>query len=46
MNYDDITFILKSSRVANFASIVKIVTMFVKTTLKGSKKLKELESMR
>ena len=34
---------LKRARVANFADIIKIATMFTKTTFKGSKKLKESE---
>ena len=43
-NYDAIAFISKYLyfRVANFADI-KIVTMFIETTFKDSKKLKELE---
>ena len=34
------TFILRSPRVANFADITRIATMFIKTTFKDSKKLK------
>ena len=30
-------------RVANFADIIKIASMFIKTTFKDSKKLKELK---
>ena len=47
-NYDIIIFILKyfylrKLRVAIFADIIKIVTMFTKTSLKTQKMLKELE---
>ena len=47
-NYDVITlfqllFILRRSRVDIFADIIKLVTMFIKTIFKGTKKLKELE---
>ena len=47
-NYDVLTFIskylfLRRPRVANSADIIKIATMFIKTTFKDSKKLKELE---
>ena len=38
-------FILRSSWVANFADIIKIVTMFIKKSLKTQKNLKELEIM-
>ena len=38
-------FILKRPRVAIFAGTIKIVTMFIKTIFKDSKKLKELEIM-
>ena len=49
-NYDVITFIskylfLRRPRVAIFADIIKIVTMFVKTICKDSKMSKELEIM-
>ena len=49
-NYDVITFIskylfLRRPRVAIFADIIKIVTMFVKTIRKDSKTSKELEIM-
>ena len=49
MNYDVITFTssyiyLKTPRVANFADIIKIVTIFIWTTFKDWKKLKELEN--
>ena len=42
-NYDVLTFfpntfILREPRVANFAEIIKIATMFVETTFKDSKK--------
>ena len=36
-------FILRRTGVANFAAIIKIVTMFNKKMLKTQKKLKELE---
>ena len=39
------TYILRRPRVANFGHIIKIVTMFMKTIFKDSKKLKELEIM-
>ena len=39
------TFILRRPKVAIFADIIKIATMFVKTIFKDSKKLKELEIM-
>ena len=39
------TFILRRLWVAKFPDIIKIATIFVKTTLKDSKKLKELEIM-
>ena len=35
----------KGPRVTNFAEIIKIATMFVKTIFKDSKNLKELEIM-
>ena len=38
-------FILRRPRVANFADIIKIATMFIKTTFKDPEKLKELEIM-
>ena len=38
------TFILRRPRVANFADI-EIATMFIETTFKDSKKLKDLEIM-
>ena len=34
------TFILRRSRVANFAEIIKIATMFIKTTFRDSNKIK------
>ena len=37
------TFILRTPRVAILADIIKIVTMFIKKSLKTQKKLKELE---
>ena len=39
------TFTLRRSRVVIFADIHKIVTMFIKKTLKSQKMLKELEIM-
>ena len=39
------TFILRWPRVANFADIIKIETMLIKTTFKDSNKLKELETI-
>ena len=42
-NYDAITFISKylyfTNRVGNFADIVKIASMYIKTTFKDSKKV-------
>ena len=38
------TFILRRSRVANFADMIKIASMFIKTTFKDLKKIKELEN--
>ena len=37
--------ILRRARVANFAKIIKIATLFIKATFENSKKLKELEIM-
>ena len=37
-------FILKKPRVAIFAEIIKIATMFIEAILKTRKKLEELES--
>ena len=42
-HYDVMTFILRRPRVAKFADIIKIGTMFIKTTFKDSNNLKELE---
>ena len=42
-NYDVISF--KKAGVVIFASIIKIVTMFIKTILRGSRKAIELEIM-
>ena len=39
------SFVLRRPRVAIFAGIIKIITMFIKTIFKDSKKLKELEIM-
>ena len=46
-DYDAITFIskyifLRRPRVANFADIIKIATIFIKTTFKDSKKVKRI----
>ena len=46
-NYDVITFfqntfILRRPRVAIFADIIKIATMFIKTIFKNSKKVKRI----
>ena len=38
------TVILRRSRVANFADMIKIASMFIKTTFKDLKKIKELEN--
>ena len=35
------TFVLRRPRVTNFADIIKIATMFFKTTFKDSKKVKK-----
>ena len=48
-NYDVITFIsvylfLRRSRVANFADIIKIASLFIKTTFKDSKKVKRVRN--
>ena len=48
-SYDVITFILKYSflrrpRVANFADIITIATMFIKTTFKDSNKFKSIRN--
>ena len=37
------TFILRRPKVTIFADIIKIVTMYIKTVLKVSKKIKEFE---
>ena len=39
-----VTFILRRSRVANFADIIKISTIFIKTTFKNSSKVKRIRS--
>ena len=48
-NYDAITFISKylyfTKRVGNFADIVKIVSMYIKTTFKDSKKVKIINKL-
>ena len=41
-NYDAVTkntFVLRRLRVANFADTIKIATMFIRTSLKDSKKV-------
>ena len=38
------TVILRGARVANFADIIKIVTMFTKTIFKDSKKSKRIRN--
>ena len=48
-NYDAINFILNTfnlrrSRVTNFADIIKITTMFNKTTFKDSNKVKRIKN--
>ena len=48
-NYDIIiffqkTFILRKARIANFADIIKIGTMFIKTVLKDSRKSGRIRS--
>ena len=48
-NYDvitlfKITFISRRSRVTTFADIIKIITMFIKTIFKGSKKVKRFRN--
>ena len=40
------TFVLRSPRVDNFAEIIKFGTMFIKTTLKDSKKNEKLLCIR
>ena len=42
--YDVINFISKRPRVANFADIIKIVTIFIKTTFKDSKTFKRIRN--
>ena len=38
------TFILRRSRVANFAEIIKIASMFIKTTFRDSNKIKRIRN--
>ena len=45
LNFFQKAFILKRPGVAIFADIIKIVTMFIKTTLKNQEKFEELEIM-
>ena len=42
INYDVITFISRKTRVLSFAEIIKSGTIFFKTTLKDSKKVKRI----
>ena len=37
------TIILRRPRVANFADIIKVATMFIKTVLEDSKKMKRIK---
>ena len=39
-----VTIILRNPRVANFADIIKIVIIFIKTTFKESKKVKKIRN--
>ena len=39
-----VTLILRNPRVANFADIIKIVIIFIKTTFKESKKVKKIRN--
>ena len=43
-NYDVNAFILKGPQVANFANIIKIVTMFIKTISKDSGKVLKIRN--
>ena len=43
-NYDIIIFILRRPTVANFADIINIAAMFIKTTFKHSKKVKRIRN--
>ena len=45
INFISNIFILWKARTTNFADIIKIATIFTETTLKDSKKLKEIEVM-
>ena len=38
------TILFKKSRVTNFAGIIKIATMFIKTTFKDSNKVKRIRN--
>ena len=40
--YDVITFILRRPGIAIFSDIIKIVTMFIKTNFKNSRKVKRI----
>ena len=39
-----VTFILRRSRVANFADIINISTIFIETTFKNSSKVKRIRN--
>ena len=39
------TFVLKRPRVDNFTDIIKVATVFIKTTFRDSNKVKKLETM-
>ena len=43
-SYEAITFISRRPRFANFADIIKIESMFIKTTFKDSKKVKRIRN--
>ena len=43
-NYGVVTLILRRPRVANFAHIIKIVTIFFRTFFKDSKKVKRIRN--
>ena len=38
------TFILRRSKVTNFAEIIKIASMFIKTTFRDSNKIKRIRN--
>ena len=39
-----VTFILRKPRLANFADIIKIATIFIRTTFKDSNKVKRIRN--